>query len=405
VNYFLLRALGRLHLAWVTLPAMALVFISGVYVAGLNSKARMIQRNEITVVYAEPDWTRSLHITYGAVFAPSQGDYHAQVPTDALMAPLDQGTGNGEVHVRPGSGIVDTVNAGSFSMHGFLSESIRATPGITAVAGSASPLSGSGASALSVRIHNGSSVSLSGGYVLAGVTAQPVPNLAPGASADVLITTPQFLGQVSSQQYPGSSPTNGTTAPTPEQLEGNERNTVLGMLLTTNGSISPFGAGARPAGPVFIAWSTDPQGPQAVNGTTPVNRNETAYVIPVQLSPLPPGPLPSGLIAARMVESNVSASAGVFELAVPIQADSLTTVSIHYAYPGYSYPPSTGLSIQYWDWTAGSWKVGAALYNPTQLGSLLLPATAIEPASRVVRLRMPTVARMGASQIYLRGAS
>ena len=403
-NFFLLRAIGRLDLAWITLPVMALVFISGVYVTGLNSKARLIQRNEITVVYTQPDWTRSLHITYGAVFAPSQGDYHAQVATDGLTAPLDQGIGNGDVHVRPGDGVVDTVNAGAFSMHGFFSESIQAGPGITAVASSAATALGSGASPLSVRIHNDSSVSLSGGYVVAGLSALPVPDLAPGSSADVLIPAPQFLGQVSAQLYPGSS-LYGTTPPTSEQLEGNERNTVLSMLLTTNGSLNPSGAGTRPFGPVFIAWSTDPQGPQAVNRTTPINRNETAYVIPVQLSPLPLGPLPSGLITARMVESNGNASFGVFELAVPTQGESLTTISIHYAYPGNSYPPSTSLPIQYWDWTAGSWKVGVVLNSPAQLGSLLLPATAIEPTSRLVRLRMPSVSRLGASQIYLRGAS
>jgi hypothetical protein len=400
-NYFVLRAIGRLHLAWVTLPVMALVFMSGVYVTGLNSKARLIQRNEITVVYTEPDWTRSLHMTYGAVFAPSQGDYHVQVASDGLMAPLDQGTGNGDVHVRPAAGAVDAVNAGAFSMHGFLRESIQATPGITAVASSAVKVPGSGTSPLSVRIHNDSSVSLSGGYVVAGVSAQAVPDLAPGASADVLITSPQFLGQVSAQLYPGSPPY-GTTPPTPQQLEGNERNAVLGMLMTTNPSISAYGASTRPAGPVFIAWSTNPQGPQAVNGINPISRSETAYVIPVQLSLLPPGPLPSGLISARMVESNANAIVGVFELVVPIPADSLRTVSIQYAYPGYSYPPSTGLPIEYWDWTAGSWKVG--LYNATQSGSLSLPATAIEPASRVVRLRMPSLSRMGPSQIYLRGA-
>jgi hypothetical protein len=380
---------------------MALVFMSGVYVTGLNSKARLIQRNEITVVYTEPDWTRSLHMTYGAVFAPSQGDYHVQVASDGLMAPLDQGTGNGDVHVRPAAGAVDAVNAGAFSMHGFLRESIQATPGITAVASSAVKVPGSGTSPLSVRIHNDSSVSLSGGYVVAGVSAQAVPDLAPGASADVLITSPQFLGQVSAQLYPGSPPY-GTTPPTPQQLEGNERNAVLGMLMTTNPSITAYGASTRPAGPVFIAWSTNPQGPQAVNGINPISRSETAYVIPVQLSLLPPGPLPSGLISARMVESNANAIVGVFELVVPIPADSLRTVSIQYAYPGYSYPPSTGLPIEYWDWTAGSWKVG--LYNATQSGSLSLPATAIEPASRVVRLRMPSLSHMGPSQIYLRGA-
>jgi hypothetical protein len=403
-NFLLLRAIGRLQLAWVTLPVMALVFISGVYVTGLNSKARLIQRNQITVVYTQPDWTRSLHISYGAVFAPSQGDYHAQVATDGLIAPLDQGTGNGDVHVRPGAGIVDTVNAGAFSMHGFLNESIQPTPGITAVASSAAAAPGSGASPLSVRIHNGSTVTLSGGYVVAGLSAQPVPDLAPGSSADVPIPAPQFLGQFSAQLYSGFPPY-GTRPPTPEQLEGNERNTVLSMLLMNNGGLNPLGAGTRAVGPVFIAWSTDPQGPQAVNGTTPVNRNETAYITPIQLSPPPPGPVPAGLIAARLVESSVNASTVVYELAVPIQGDSLRSVSIQYTYPSYSYPPGSGLPIQYWDWTAATWKVGALVYSPTQSGVLSLPATAIEPTSRVVRLRMLSVSRLGASQIYLRGAS
>jgi hypothetical protein len=402
-NYFLLRAIGRLHLAWVTLPVMALLFMSGVYVTGLNSKARLIQRNEITVVYTEPDWTRSLHMTYGAVFAPSQGDYHAQVATDGLIAPLDQGTGNGDVHVRPGAGIVDTVNAGAFSMHGFLNESIQPAPGITAVASSTGTAPGSGASPLSVRIHNGSTVTLSGGFVVAGVSAQPVPDLAPGSSADVPIPAAQFLGQFSAQLYSGFPPY-GTTPPTPEQLEGNERNAVLSMLLMTNPNLNPLSVATRPAGPVFIAWSTDRQGPQAVNGTTPLNRNETAYITPIQLSPPPPGPVPAGLVAARLVESSVSATSVVYELAVPIQGDSVRSVSIQYTYPSYSYPPGSGLPIQYWDWTAATWKVGAVVYSPTQSGSLSLPAAAIEPASRVVRLRMLSVSRLGASQIYLRGA-
>jgi hypothetical protein len=398
VNYFLLRALGRLHLAWGTLPVIALVLMSGVYVTGLNSKARLIQRNEINIVYAQPDWTRSLHITYGAVFVPSPGDYHVRVATDALIAPLDQGTGNGHTQVRPGSGFVDTIKAGSFSMHGFVSESIQAAPGITAVAGFAVKTPGASATDLSVRIHNGSSVNLSGGYLVAGVTAAPVPDLAPGASVDVLIRAPQFLGQVPPQLYSGSSPGSGTSPPTSEQVEGNERNTVLSMLLT-NGS--RFGAGSAPVGPLFIAWSNDQQGPQAVNGATPISRTETAYVTPVQLSPMPPGALPSGLVAGRMVESNAIGSAGVFELAVPSQSESLRTVSIQYSYSGYPSPPGSGSPVQYWDWMAGSWKP-AAPYIPTQSGSVLLPAAAIEPASRVVRLRMPSGSGI-VRQIYVGG--
>jgi hypothetical protein len=385
VNYYLLRAIGRLELAWVTLPVVALVFIGGIYVTGLGSKARSVQRNEITIVYTQPGWSRSLHVTYGAVFAPSAGDYHAQISPSGLVAPLDGGAGNGDVQVRPQDDVVDTVNAGAFSMHGYVGESIQPSPAITAVA---TYFKG----ALSVHVHNGSGASLSGGYVVAGSSTGAVPDLGPGANADVVLQSPTFVGQTAPQVYPGSSPYYYGSAPaTAEQIEGNERNAVLSMMLTINQSGSSLAAPTAPVGPVFVGWSTLPEGPQSVNGSTPVTRSETAYVVPIAISPLPPGALPQGMVKARMVQAPVlggsitpgatgggSTASSVYEIVVPVNDAFPHRIAI-----GYTIPVPEG-GAEYWDWSSGTWVI--APEAPFSLGSL--PISAMDPASRIVRFRL-----------------
>jgi hypothetical protein len=229
---------------------------------------------------------------------------------------------------------------------------------------------------LEIHVQNGSNVALSGGYVVAGTSNQPVPELAPGASADMSISTPGFLSQAL-PTYPGSSAVYGSTPATPQQVEGDERNAVFATLLASPSGGNPNAT--PPVEPVFIGWSTDPQGPQVVNGSIPVTRSETAYVVPIQLTPPPAGTMPPGLVSARMVQAVAGVAPALYEITIP-QPGSLGGAAIASSNGG-----SASWVAQYWDWQAGEWKVATGTYNYVPL-----PAGAIDRSSGVVRFRMPS---------------
>src|SRR5256712_4921067 len=75
VNYFVLRALNRRALAWITVPAIALVGSAGAYGASVATKGTAVLANEISILHVQPGWDRAYQEQYTGIVTPTRGDY------------------------------------------------------------------------------------------------------------------------------------------------------------------------------------------------------------------------------------------------------------------------------------------------------------------------------------------
>src|SRR5438552_18220789 len=85
VNYLVLGAMRRRALAWVTVPLIAVIAAGGAYGAGVFTKGRSVQANQITILHLQPGWDRAYQEPYTGIMAPSRGDYQATITGSRLL--------------------------------------------------------------------------------------------------------------------------------------------------------------------------------------------------------------------------------------------------------------------------------------------------------------------------------
>ena len=94
INYFVLRALNHRALAWVTVPLIAIVASAGAFGAGLFTKGRSVQTNQVSIVHLQPGWDRAYEESYTGVLAPTRGDYQVSVAgSRPMVGPLFSNNG------------------------------------------------------------------------------------------------------------------------------------------------------------------------------------------------------------------------------------------------------------------------------------------------------------------------
>jgi hypothetical protein len=92
-NYFILRRLRRMHLAWVTIPALTLIFSAGAFGIGYLLHGTDVVLNQIALI--TPNNNGAAEVTnYLGLFSPSQNAYSLEVKTPGLLSPIVSGDGN-----------------------------------------------------------------------------------------------------------------------------------------------------------------------------------------------------------------------------------------------------------------------------------------------------------------------
>lgn len=79
INYYILTKKNRRELAWITTPAIILVFTIGAYGIGFAMKGTKLLLKTVTVVEAGPNAKFASMTTYGALFSPSRRSYDIKV--------------------------------------------------------------------------------------------------------------------------------------------------------------------------------------------------------------------------------------------------------------------------------------------------------------------------------------
>jgi hypothetical protein len=93
VNYVILRRLRRLQLAWVTIPALTLLFSAGTFGIGSLLHGSDVILNQIAII--TPNGSGAAAVTnYLGLFSPSQRSYSLAVNTPGLLSPIIGNDGN-----------------------------------------------------------------------------------------------------------------------------------------------------------------------------------------------------------------------------------------------------------------------------------------------------------------------
>jgi len=424
VNYLVLGAMRRRALAWVTVPLIALLAAGGAYGAGIFTKGRSVQTNQIAILQVQPGSDHAYQETYTGIIPPSRGDYQATAGGERLLiSPIATNNGNayaGSVRVNVASNEVTLAGMTAFALGGFATEGVTTAPKLTAhVAVVNGQLKGT--------IENHSNVTFTDAVLIAGDNFQTIGALRPGASASLSLAPkagtsngqPLYM-RIYNQSgiYQGGYGPGGPTM-TAADRDNFAKTQILSLLPT---GVGFKGMGTGTAAPMVVAWTHASFQDLSVNGSHPRSTALGAVVLSLAVDRIGTGPLPAGVVSGRIVDvvgdtQNqgppgmllIQNGSVTYEFAPSLTGGAhLTAVSVNAQNPyGPKFgPPTSGTQTgpavtgQVWDWSHASWTDVAYQDN----GTTALPDSAVDPATGLIRLRLTTTnAGLLAGSISLTG--
>jgi hypothetical protein len=421
INYFVLRAVNRRALAWVTVPTIAIVAAGGAYGGGILTKGRSAQANQVSILHVEPGWDRAYQEAYTGILTPTRGDYDVGIAGGrTLVSPISSYFGGGSpnqglIRVDTTTGAITLPAMTAFTLRGFATEEIITGPQLAAHA----QLVGG---KLTGTIQNLSSTSFTDAVVIAGNAYQTLGRIPAGASVTFNVTPslsnplagpPTFM-----QIYPSNLFGGGPTSTSSNAERVAEVKASILSLLPVNG----FKGFSSSTLPTIVAWSDQPFQTLTINGSHPRSYAETGIVINAPVEQVGAGSLPAGVVAGRLVDLNGSVQSqggppGVMVLQsgsatydfAPALAPGLhlTHVTISNTNPFGSFgavPPgaNTGTAAvkgQVWDWSQSSW-VDVSYQSNT---SITVPDTAVNPSTGEVRVKLSSDGQFSSGWLSLVG--
>ncbi len=89
VNYLTLRRLKRLHLAWISIPALTVLFAAAAFGIGFSLRGNDLVLNKIAIIEVLPDGPARVN-SYIGLFSPRRQAYSIEVKDDGLVSPGEQ---------------------------------------------------------------------------------------------------------------------------------------------------------------------------------------------------------------------------------------------------------------------------------------------------------------------------
>jgi len=401
INYFVLGALHRRSLAWITLPLVAVLVAAGAYAGGIWTKGQSVETNQVSILHVEPGSDVAYQETYTGVLTPTRGDYVVGVGRRAgLVSPISSyngsgGAGRADIRVNLDDGEILLPAMTAFTLRGFATEGIAAAPRLS---GHLQMVNGQ----LTGSIENQSTTSFSDAVVIAGDGFQKLGALAPGATVTV-----GFAPRATTLNGPPgvfSIYPNYAMGPPPNQPSevlrvGQARTQILSLL--QGGGFK--GIPSTVVIPLLVGWTSQPFQDLTVNGVHPRGHSEIAVAMNLPVDGVGVGPLSAGLVGGRIVDFDgdaQQASPGTLVVqngTVTVQFKPRLAAGVHLAGASLTAPnavfikgpvtpngSAATLSAAAWDWSRSAWVAIAYQEN----GTTALPAEAIDPASSEVRLRV-----------------
>jgi hypothetical protein len=418
VNYFVLRAIGRRALAWVTVPAIAIVASAGAYGTSVVTKGTSVLANEVSVVHVEPASGRAYLEGYTGIIAPTRGDYQVGLGNPRTMvSPIYYYSGNmGDPNF--GSVRVNTVNSDvtlpamtAFTLRAFANEGMLANaPDVTGVA----RLAGG---EVTGTVRNSSSLEFTDGVVISGSSYQKLGELKSGATAtfSLVPSTPSFNGPpVTMTIYPSNYQFGGMQSGSNDlERQMETRSAILGTLMP-----NAFAGLPATTQPLVVLWTRQPFQTVTVNGAHPRTYLESAVVLDLPIQEVAAGAVPAGIVSGRMIDLDAQTVPGMPGMVIATSGSltysfepslgpgrHLTGVSITTNNPfgakGFGGPTGTPGAVkgQVWDWSKSAW----VDLNYQEASATSVPDAAVSPASGEVRLKLSSDGQFGAGWLSLVG--
>jgi len=408
VNYVVLGAMRRRALAWVTVPLIAVIAAAGAYGAGIVTKGRSVQANQVAILHVQPGSDDAYQETYTGIIPPSRGDYQASVGGDRLLiSPIATNNGlayAGSVRVDVATNGVTLSGMTAFALGGFATEAVTSAPRLT---GHLALVNGK----LSGTIENHSNLTFTDAVLIAGDSFQTIGGLKPGGSATVSLT-PKAANPFGQPLYTRVYNTNssGGFGPGGSTVTAADRdNFAKAQILSLLPTGMSFRGIASVSSPLLVAWTHRSFQDLTVNGSQPRSTALAAVVLSLPVDQIGTGPLPAGVVSGRIVDV-VGDTQGqgppgllvmqngsvTYEFAPPLVGGAQLTglsISAQNPYgPKFAGPPGASTSTvpavqgQVWDWSSSAWTDIAYQDN----GTTALPDSAFNPTTGLIRVRLST---------------
>ena len=266
LNYIVLRRMGRLELAWITVPAVVLLFTAGLYAAGTVLRGGSAQYNQLAIVESSEGQARGHATSFIGLFSPRRASYTLAFPATTQVT---SGPNQQFLNAQFEPVVVDEAGVPSVqlladisSVTTFVAQSLVELP--VQVQSSLA----SGANGLSGELRNTSQVALEDAVVVRGDTFARLGTLAPGASVQLaanglLPNFPQELGLAQSGVF--------------------DRQTMINMLFDRD--MLQFRSPNTPTSQLdatsvyLLGWVSQPVLPASVNGQAVDQNSLTLYVV------------------------------------------------------------------------------------------------------------------------------
>jgi len=132
LNYFILRWRRKLHLAWVTIPVITLLFAGASFGIGYAMRGNDLILNKIALVETKPDGDARV-TSYMGLFSPRMQSYEVTIQGESLISPMNgydsnpwgatgANTGGQMVFVQGQPSRVQGLTVNQWAMQSFMSE-------------------------------------------------------------------------------------------------------------------------------------------------------------------------------------------------------------------------------------------------------------------------------------------
>jgi hypothetical protein len=273
-NYFVLRRLDKREWAWVTMPALVVVFAVASYGTGATLKGSDVIINQIAIVRGAQGSETGLAQVYVGIFSPTRRSYDVRIPGGALLSnPVSQTGQYGQPEVPLDILFGDPSRVRNFEvgygvLRGFRAEAPTSIPLIEAdlrvVQGK-----------LAGTLTNRSDQPLENAAIVYGGAISLLREVAPGEAkaVDLQTTGATNYGYQLSERIMGSAYSND---PAVQRVTATRRAVI--DQLSDYGSML---AGATPQTPVLLAWQPGAALEVDLPGDTPSHVGDRLFMLPL----------------------------------------------------------------------------------------------------------------------------
>ena len=213
VNFLILRRLNRRELAWITIPALVLLFSAITFLTGFRSRGNSATLNVMTVAFgsAEAEQLRAQSVM--GLYSPRRARYDVNLPYQATSFPFQQGfgtlinSGNVGAIERAGELILRDVRTDTSEVATFIVETQQPRPPIDTEA-----ILSVEKGTIDVTIRNNSDHTLEDAVIIYGPDQAAVGDVPPGGEETVVVSLSSGLSAIPT---PDPLFTGGFTYPNP----------------------------------------------------------------------------------------------------------------------------------------------------------------------------------------------